>query len=134
MQPQDEWLLTDGLGGFAMGTRDGVPRRRYHGLCMASMAPPLRRRTILRAAMAEVFDELYRVVRPGGYVAFEVGEVRRGKVRLEEHVVPVAAESGLEPELVMLHTQDFTKTAKCWGVENNKLGTNTNRVVVLRRP
>ena len=54
MQPQDEWLLTDGLGGFAMGTRDGVPRRRYHGLCMASMAPPLRRRTILRAAMAEV--------------------------------------------------------------------------------
>ena len=54
MQPQDEWLLTDGLGGFAMGTRDGVPRRRYHGLCIASMAPPLRRRTILRAAMAEV--------------------------------------------------------------------------------
>ena len=39
---QDEWLLTDGLGGFAMGTRDGVPRRRYHGLCIASMAPPLR--------------------------------------------------------------------------------------------
>ena len=54
MQPQDEWLLTDGLGGFAMGTRDGVPRRRHHGLCVASIAPPLRRRTILRAAMAEV--------------------------------------------------------------------------------
>ena len=59
MQPQDEWLLTDGLGGFAMGARDGVPRRRYHGLCIASLAPPLRRRTILRAAMAEV-------VEPGG--------------------------------------------------------------------
>lgn len=87
-----------------------------------------------REAMAEVFAELYRVVRPGGYVAFEVGEVRRGKIRLEEHVVPVAADAGFEPELVMLHTQDFTKTAKCWGVDNNKLGTNTNRVVVLRRP
>ena len=90
--------------------------------------------TAQREAMAEVFAELYRVVRPGGYVAFEVGEVRRGKIRLEEHVVPVAADAGFEPELVMLHTQDFTKTAKCWGVDNNKLGTNTNRVVVLRRP
>lgn len=86
-----------------------------------------------RDAMREVFVELYRVVRPGGHVAFEVGEVRRGKVRLEEHVVPVAASVGFTPELVMLHTQDFTKTANCWGVDNNKRGTNTNRVVVLRR-
>ncbi len=87
-----------------------------------------------RDAMREVFVELWRVVRPGGYVAFEVGEVRRGKVRLEEHVLPVAAGVGFEPELVMLHTQDFTKTARCWGVENNRRGTNTNRVVVLQRP
>ena len=87
-----------------------------------------------RDAMAPVFAELHRVVRPGGYVAFEVGEVRRGKVRLEEHVVPVAASAGFDPELVMLHTQNFTKTANCWGVDNNKRGTNTNRVVVLRRP
>ena len=87
-----------------------------------------------RSAMAEVFAELYRVVRPGGYVAFEVGEVRKGKVRLDEHVVPVAAAAGFDPQLVMLHTQDFTKTANCWGVDNNKRGTNTNRVVVLQRP
>ena len=87
-----------------------------------------------RAAMAEVFAELYRVVRPGGYVAFEVGEVRKGKVRLEEHVVPVADAAGFDPRLVMLHTQDFTKTANCWGVDNNKRGTNTHRVVVLQRP
>lgn len=87
-----------------------------------------------RAAMHEVFVELHRVVRPGGYVAFEVGEVRRGRVRLEEHAVPAAADAGFDPELVMIHAQDFTKTANCWGVDNNRLGTNTNRVVVLRRP
>lgn len=87
-----------------------------------------------RSAMDEVFAELYRVVRPRGYVAFEVGEVRKGKVRLDEHVVPVAAAAGFAPQLVMLHTQDFTKTANCWGVDNNKRGTNTNRVVVLQRP
>jgi len=85
-------------------------------------------------AMFEVFVELHRVVRTGGYVAFEVGEVRKGKVRLEEAVLPVAKRAGFVPELVMINAQNFTKTANCWGVDNNKGGTNTNRIVVLRRP
>jgi predicted glycogen debranching enzyme len=33
-----EWLETDGLGGFAMGTADGVRTRRYHGLLVAGDA------------------------------------------------------------------------------------------------
>ena len=85
-------------------------------------------------AMAEVFAELHRIVRPGGHVAFEVGEVKRGKVKLEEAVVPVAAAAGFRPELVMIHAQKFTKTANCWGIDNNTSGTNTNRIVVLARP
>ena len=84
-------------------------------------------------AMAAVFGELHRVVRPGGHVAFEVGEVKRGKVKLDEVVLPVATAAGFTPELVMIHAQKFTKTANCWGVDNNTLGTNTNRIVVLRR-
>lgn len=87
-----------------------------------------------KQAMAEVLTELYRVVRPGGYVAFEVGEVRRGKLRLEETVIPAAASAGLFAELVLINSQDFTKTANCWGVTNNQKGTNTNRIVLLRRP
>ena len=38
-----EWLLTNGLGGFAMGTPAGVPTRRYHGLLIASLRPPVNR-------------------------------------------------------------------------------------------
>jgi len=87
-----------------------------------------------QTAMAPVFAELHRVVRRGGCIAFEVGEVRRGSVRLEEQVIPVAAAAGLVPELVMIHAQAFTKTANCWGIGNNSSGTNTNRIVVLRRP
>ena len=34
---------------------------------------------------------------------------------------------------VMVNQQEFTKTANCWGVRNNAKGTNTNRIVVLRR-
>ena len=85
-------------------------------------------------SMYEAFVELFRVVRSGGYVAFEVGEVRKGKVRLEEAALPVARKAGFVPELVMINAQNFTKTANCWGVDNNKGGTNTNRIVVLRRP
>lgn len=85
-------------------------------------------------AMGEVFGELHRIVRPGGFVAFEVGEVKGGKVKLEEAVVPVAAAAGFRPELVMVNAQEFTKTANCWGIDNNARGTNTNRIVVLARP
>lgn len=84
-------------------------------------------------AMAPVFIELHRVVRVGGHVAFEVGEVRGGKVRLEEAVLPIAAAAGFTPLAVMIHAQEFTKTANCWGIDNNRRGTNTNRIVVLRR-
>lgn len=87
-----------------------------------------------QAAMTSVFRELARVLRRGGHVAFEVGEVRGGKVKLEEAVLPCGAASGLEPLLVVINAQQFTKTANCWGVRNNSKGTNTNRIVVFRKP
>ncbi len=87
-----------------------------------------------QAAMTRTFSELRRVLVPGGWVAFEVGEVRRGKVQLEAAVVPAGQAAGLEPLLVVVNDQAFTKTANCWGVDNHAKGTNTNRIVLLRRP
>jgi DNA methylase len=86
-----------------------------------------------QAAMTNIFTELHRVLRRGGHVAFEVGEVRGGKVKLEEAVLTCGVEAGLDPVLVLINDQKFTKTANCWGVDNNFKGTNTNRIVVFRK-
>jgi hypothetical protein len=83
--------------------------------------------------MTKVFRELHRVLKPGGHVAFEVGEVRGGTVKLEEAVIPCGVEAGLEPLLVVINDQEFTKTANCWGIDNMSKGTNTNRIVVFRK-
>ena len=81
----------------------------------------------------ETLTELARIVRAGGHVAFEVGEVRGGKVLLERLVWEAATGLPFERLFVMVNQQAFTKTANCWGVRNNAKGTNTNRIVVLRR-
>lgn len=38
-----EWLVTNGRGGYAMGTLAGTRTRRYHGLLIAALQPPTRR-------------------------------------------------------------------------------------------
>src|SRR6185437_17174046 len=43
-----EWLVTNGLGGFACGTVAGGNTRRYHGFLVASLNPPVER-TLLAA-------------------------------------------------------------------------------------
>jgi predicted glycogen debranching enzyme len=47
-----EWLVTNGIGGFASGTLAGVLARRYHGILVAALEPPAGR-TLLVAKFAE---------------------------------------------------------------------------------
>ena len=42
-----EWLVTNGLGGYASGTVVGVNTRRYHGLLIAAVRPPVQRTALL---------------------------------------------------------------------------------------
>ena len=42
-----EWIVTNGLGGYASGTVCGVPTRRYHGLLIAALPAPLGRTMML---------------------------------------------------------------------------------------
>lgn len=86
-----------------------------------------------RRFVASTLNELARITRPGGHIAFEVGEVRNGTVRLEEQVVEAANGLALELLGVMINQQEFTKTSNCWGISNNSRGTNSNRIVLFRK-
>ena len=81
--------------------------------------------------MGEVFKELFRITKVGGWVAFEVGEVRRGEIRLDEHVIPLGVNAGFICEGIVVNKQQFTKTSNIWGINNNNGGTNTNRIVLF---
>jgi DNA methylase len=83
--------------------------------------------------MQRVFNELYRITQKGGWVAFEVGEVRKGKIKLEEAVVPLGLKAGFDCAGIMINEQHFTKTANIWGIANNSAGTNSNRIVIFRK-
>lgn len=78
-------------------------------------------------------SELARITKPGGFIAFEVGEVRKGSIRLEQNVIAAAEGLPLKTIGVMINQQEFTKTANCWGVSNNKSGTNSNRIIILQK-
>ena len=92
-----------------------------------------RTETAWTSMVRSTLAEQARIVRPGGHIAFEVGEVRHGKVLLERLVWQAAEGLPFERLAVMVNQQEFTKTANCWGVSNNASGTNTNRIVVFRR-
>lgn len=55
-----EWLVTNGIGGYASGTIAGLLTRRYHGLLLAALKPPLGR-TLLLAKVDETaeYDGIY---------------------------------------------------------------------------
>ena len=60
-------------------------------------------------SMGAVFRELFRITKDGGWVAFEVGEVRNGKVRLEENVIPLGIDAGFDRAGVLINSHSLLK-------------------------
>jgi len=81
--------------------------------------------------MKKVFVELFRILKSGGYVAFEVGEVRNGKINLDEIITPLGLSVGFDCKGIIINRQKFTKTSNIWGISNNNKGTNSNRIVLF---
>jgi hypothetical protein len=115
--PQDNWLRC-WFAGIDLG-HVAMPQHRTEGSW--------------QNMVRDTLIELARILAPGGHMAFEVGEVRNGKLFLERLVWDAAEGLPFDRLFVMVNDQAFTKTANCWGVSNNAKGTNSNRIVVMRR-
>ena len=61
-----EWLVTNGLGGYASGTLSGVCTRKYHGLLIAALPAPVGRMVMLTSLFEELVFPNGRVVELGG--------------------------------------------------------------------
>jgi DNA modification methylase len=83
--------------------------------------------------MTGVFVQLYRITKSNGFVAYEVGEVKNDKIKLDHYIVEIGTSVGFICEGTMINEQQFTKTANIWGISNNEKGTNTNRIVIFKK-
>jgi predicted glycogen debranching enzyme len=84
-----EWLVTNGLGGYACGTVSGMLTRRYHGILVAALNPPVSR-TLLVAKLDETlyYDGVYfplhanrwsdETIDPCGYTYVQEFELKGG--------------------------------------------------------
>ena len=86
-----------------------------------------------KSLVRDALDSVAEVSARESAFAFEVGEVRNGSLLLDEVVVDIARETMWEPMCVVINEQAFTKTSNTWGITNNRKGTNSNRIVVMRR-
>ncbi len=91
-----------------------------------------------RSFMRDVLREQLRVLKPNSYAVIEVGDVEtdQGPVMLDEVLAEEAARVSYKDkyfrvEEVLINQQNFSKLSNCYQVENNRKGTNTNRLVVL---
>lgn len=105
-----EWLVTDGLGGYAMGTVAGLRTRRYHGLLVVAAGGPSARMLGLAALdpVVVVGDARYRLatdewaagaVDPRGFELLVSFELDRGVPRWRWQLGDVV----VEREVAMTH-------------------------------
>ncbi len=115
---QREWLVTNGLGSYASGTVSGVNTRRYHGLLVAALRPPVAR-TVLVAKVDEEVEYDQRTyylganeyqdgtINPGGFVHLESFALEDG---LPVFIYRIGGPEGLmlEKRIWMEHGQQTT--------------------------
>lgn len=110
---QKEWILTNGLGGYASSTIIGSNSRKYHGLLVAALNPPVDRKVLLSSLDMEVETdgEIHRLsvhkypntVYPKGFEyleSFELDPFPTWTYRIEELEI--------KEQVFMIHGQNTT--------------------------
>ncbi|HEY3358606.1 MAG TPA: amylo-alpha-1,6-glucosidase [Polyangia bacterium] len=111
-----EWLVTNGLGGYASGTVSGLITRRYHGVLVAALPAPLGRTVMLNhlSELIRAGDDVYELgaqERPDGTVETPAA-LHLAEFRLELGLPVWRYELGgcvLEKSLILSHRQNTAR-------------------------
>lgn len=137
-----EYLLTNGLGGFSLGTALGVPTRRYHGLLIAATNPPVGRVMALHSILERLVVRGGSVRGRAGSGAKESASADEGESRvIDLSTFEFLGEGGSDGRI--LHPDGYTRLEKfeqegqagsrsvrwCLGFEDPLLG----RMQVIKR-
>ncbi|HVF15910.1 MAG TPA: amylo-alpha-1,6-glucosidase [Steroidobacteraceae bacterium] len=108
-----EWLVTNGLGGYASGTLAGMPSRKYHGLFVPNLAAPKGRHIMISRCDENVVCAGRRIHLGGAEFANDrtVGESHHylKEFRLDDRVAVWVFDLGIgliEKSIVMPHNQN----------------------------
>src|SRR3954471_6267343 len=108
-----EWLLTNGLGGYASGTISGAVTWKYHGLLIAALPAPLGRTTVLNHLEECLFVPGHKLIQFGGAEPSHPGEAKPPnyltEFRLENEIPYWRYDIGgihIEKRLVMPYLQN----------------------------
>jgi DNA modification methylase len=78
-------------------------------------------------------QEMNKVLKKGKYCIIEVGDVRKGKINLDEFIVDLADETGFEVERVLISYISAPKISKAFSRKKPGEGTKTNRCVIMKK-
>ncbi|MDF1556826.1 MAG: amylo-alpha-1,6-glucosidase [ANME-2 cluster archaeon] len=108
-----EWIVTNGLGGYASSTIIGANTRTYHGLLVAALTPPVGRMVMLSSLdeEIEIGDTTHRLashqyqgaVHPGGF-----GYIREFEVQPFPKTIFAVEGQVIEKEVFMPHGYNTT--------------------------
>jgi len=136
---QREWLVTNGIGGYASGTVTGINTRRYHGLLVAALDPPLGR-TVMLAKADEVVSVAGQdfaiganefqpdIIHPQGFSMLESVHLEGQAPVFSYSVGP----SVLEKRIWMAHGQNTTYIAYTHRSGADPLGLTVRLFTALR--
>ncbi|GCE20418.1 amylo-alpha-1,6-glucosidase [Dictyobacter kobayashii] len=119
-----EWLVTNGLGGYAAGSLVGATTRCYHGLLVAALQPPVKR-TVLVAKLDEVVT-----LHTGEKIELGVNEYVRGTIAPEGYKLLQSV--SLDGDIACFYyalTETLTLEKRIW----MEYGQNTTYVQYILR-
>jgi predicted glycogen debranching enzyme len=107
---QKEWLITNGLGGYASSTALGVNTRKYHGLLVAALNPPGNRTACVSKLDEDIIlgDDIFRL----GTNEFQDALFPEGHVFLKEFSVSPFPKYVYEAKDVIVEKTVFMQRGK----------------------